>query len=106
VEELAEWNQHKSNLGRNKKPSEVYLKKTTKLVVYPSGQYICNINENSFKTSQTMQISSSKSILSKILQERCLQTQNLPVLTHNFARKDPTQLHILPLQQCELNPDT
>jgi hypothetical protein len=53
-----------------------------------------------------MQISSSKSISSKTLQERCLQTQNLPALTHNFARKDPTQLHILPLQQCELNPDT
>jgi hypothetical protein len=26
--------------------------------------------------------------------------------THNFARKDPTLLPTLPLQQCELNPDT
>jgi hypothetical protein len=58
-----------------------YLNKTTKLIAYPSGQYICNINENSLKTSQTMQISSSKSILSKTLQERCLQTQNLTALT-------------------------
>jgi hypothetical protein len=58
-----------------------YLKKRTKLVAYPTGQYICNINENSFKTSQTMQISSSKCVSSKTLQERRLQTQNLPALT-------------------------